>query len=820
MSAHSHAPVAPKPAQQAYAPGYRVRGQSLTMNMVAPTDGREHDPLERWKGVPIITWGVGGTMVTSFPQSVPRYGMNQATPNVVRSLGEVKVRNIKDIEPLQDRLTKFPGPLKGKSKKKEAIAWLSAGIEALEHELPDVSFHAQLSLEAKRAIERLLLWRILRVFIENDGVLEGNPAVEKSVRDILSPGTITPTSDNDALFPGNSGLGTQSSPLTSMQADGADAATMEVMRQNLLKGDREAAVWSAVDKRLWGHAMLISHTVSPELYKQVAQEFVRKEVNYAGHSNESIGALYKVLSGNFDDCVDELVPVHARAGLQLVSTEASSGPSKDALDGLDKWRETLTLILSNRSVDDIKGLKALGNLLSNYGRAEAAHICYIFSRNVSVFGGLDDPNVDFVLLGSDHRQQSDQFAKETEALQLTEVYEYGLSLGGGPAATAGAPHLAAYKLQHAITLAEYGYRNKALEYCEAIATAMTSQTRRSPYHHAVLLTAVDDFMTRLKQAPKGETTSWMGKPSMNKVSDSMWNRFNKFVAGDEQDNNPNGAAGDGENGPFARIASSPNLSRSPSVSNFEMYGSSPGYPTGTAPPAPSAISSRYAPMAAQPASGPSSYEPASHFPPAPRSSTERNSNEFSRSPYEPGYLGASLGTAQNGNYLPQVRSASGSSYQPDGGAELSPALHPVPVGQPPYGLQESPILQPHSGGAALGGGPASQGYQPSPYGYEPPQMPLGSAVEDDAKANESSAGGYEPPSFQPYGYEPPSYEPPQEEPEDDAPKPKKKSFMDDDDDDIPALRAQGEKSKADKDRENQEMFRKAAEEDGKFPSTR
>jgi hypothetical protein len=39
--------------------------------------------------------------------------------------------------------------------------------------------------------------------------------------------------------------------------------------------------------------------------------------------------------------------------------------------------------------------------------------------------------------------------------------------------------------------------------------------------------------------------------------------------------------------------------------------------------------------------------------------------------------------------------------------------------------------------------------------------------------------------------------------------------MDDDDDDFPSMKP-SEKTKADKDRENEEMFRKAAEEDGKF----
>ena len=88
--------------------------------------------------------------------------------------------------------------------------------------------------------------------------------------------------------------------------------------------------------------------------------------------------------------------------------------------------------------------------------------------------------------------------------------------------------------------------------------------------------------------------------------------------------------------------------------------------------------------------------------------------------------------------------------------------------------------------------------------------------------SQPSGGGYEPPSFQPYSYEPPTYhaEPATaaEDDEGSEPKPKKKSFMDDDEDDIPALKPQDtkEKSKAEKDRENEEMFRKAAEEDGRW----
>ncbi|EHK26731.1 SEC16 protein [Trichoderma virens Gv29-8] len=801
--ASSHSPASPPAARTTHAPTSHPRPPSQAMSMIAPTDGREQDPLQRWQGVPIISWGVGGTVVTSFPKSIPRYVMNQATPSMLRAPGEVKVRNIKDIESLQDRLAKFPGPLKGKSKKKEVLTWLSAGIESLAKELPDVSFHPQLSYEAKRAIERLLLWRILRVFVEYDGVLEGNPAAEKAVRDVLSPGTITPTADNDALFPTDPTISINGTAVTSMQADGADSTTMEEIRRCLLKGDRETAVWAAVDKRLWGHAMLISHTVSPDLYKRVAQEFVRKEVNHPGQNNESLAALYKVLSGNYDDCVDELVPVHARAGLQLVSTGSSSQPAKDAMEGLDKWRETLTLVLSNRSADDIRGLNALGKLLSSYGRAEAAHICFMFSKQISVYGGFDDPNVDFVLLGSDHRQNSHQIAKDTEALQLSEVYEYGLSLSGAPSAAAGAPHLAAYKLHHAIALAEYGFRDRALQYCDAILTAISSQTKRSPYHHQLLEAAVEDFMIRLKQAPKEESSSWMSKPTMNKVSDSMWNRFNKFVAGED----PDGATSTPteESGPFARIGT-PSMSRSPSVSNFDTLGiSSPSYPGAGAPAATSALSSalsRYAPVSSQPTYGAESPQV-----PTTLSQGGRNSNEYNTSTY--GVSPSLAGSPPHSNGFV----SSGLGFQP-----MTPILkNEGHTGYQPYGHQESASSQPFSEEPTTGS--STQGYQPIAYGYEPPTNTTAPEADtnNDGVAGAPSSSGYEPPSFQSYGYEPPSYEPnagPSAAENDDEPKPRRRGIMDDDDDDFPTSQPKG-KTKAEKDRENEEMFRKAAEEDAK-----
>ncbi|KAK0719998.1 Sec23-binding domain of Sec16-domain-containing protein [Lasiosphaeris hirsuta] len=843
-------PAAVQPAYSAIAPtSSRPRGFSQNLNYVVPTDGREQDPLQRWRGSPLISWGVGGTIVTVFPKDVPRYGMSQALPMIVRSPGEVKVQNAKDIQPMEERLAKFPGPLKGKSKKKETIAWLTTGIESLGRDAPINAFaHQSSSHDAKRVAERLLLWKILRLFIEHEGALEGNPAVEKAVREILSPNPEASAAAPVYITGADVG-GFNGSRATQLQTDAVDSSAVEQIQRHLLNGDSEKAIWAAADVRLWGHALLLANALAPNLYKQVAQEFVKKEVNFPGHNNESLAALYGVLSGNHEESVDELVPIHARAGLQLLAKHAASGPSKDAMEGLDKWRETLSLILSNRSTGDTRAITSLGTLLSGYGRAEAAHICFLFAKSQAIFGGLDDPTSNFVLVGSDHKRQAEQFAKEIEPLLLSEVYEYGQSLAGGSNVALTNPHLAAYKLQHAFALAEYGYRDKALQYCEAISTAITSQTKRSLYHHPVLETAVEDLMARLRQAPKEESNSWIPKPSMNKVSDSVWNRFNKFVAGEDNDGSGQGSPKEGDaSGPFARVAGggTPTISRPPSTNNLEMFGAAiPSY--GVPAPlangavvssAPSARSaSRYAPAAVYSATNESS--PAY----APRSSMERTSSELNRTSSEFHRQSSEPQSGYSNPYAPNTISSPTQNYTPYGaGLGLSHGTQPTPLSPPAQQTPQTPtavhehvgFFPAHANGIISS--PDSQrdwSIHPQAGSYHPQAIEAPSFTpyeapsekENGAPDGNGEASSYEPPSFQPYGYEPPSYEPDARPSNDDGenseeskPKPKKKGIMYDDDDDefsAPPRSGGGSKSKEEKDRENAEMFRKAAEEDAK-----
>ena len=794
----------------------RERTFSKELNYVRPTDGRELDHLERWKGCPIISFGFGGAIVTSFPKHIPRYAAGQTAPMIKCSPGEVKLQDGK-ILPLNDDLATFPGPLKSKSKKKEVIEWLQKRIHQLEFDRNSPYESGALPDPRTRHEEKILLWKLVRVLVEHDGVVDGNSSAEKAVRNILSP-ELTPGYDASIpLQPFNTSLvGIAQRGSRNIQDTGRHEA-VEELRKQLLRGEREQAVWHAVDNRLWAHAMLLSSTLDRSIWKQVSQEFVRQEVKTLGDNTESLSALYQIFAGNWDDSMDELVPPSARAGLQMVSKTASTGPTKNALDGLDRWRETLTLILSNRTPDDGNALVSLGQLLASYGRTEAAHICYMFAKTPGLFGGPDDPQVSVALLGADHLRDPLDYSRDFDSVLLTEVYDFARTVQASSSAATVSPHLQSYKLYHAMILAEYGYKTEAQQYCEVITSALKSTTKPSPYYHSLLFGALDNLTDRLRQAPRDSSGSWISKPSIDKVSGSIWAKFNQYVAGDESDAASTGSsrAPDQEVGPFGRVnGDSPTLSRDPS--SGDLYSSYPaGMGISSSAPMVNASNSRYAPAAL-------------HTPRSSLEQTGRSSQDYQRStqadllrpsfaqqqyqsrptsstssyhePYKP--------VSQSSNYPPRNESymptpPSQPEYMPVAPDEISSSLYQQDSYQP------SPHLEPQKSQETDQPGPGA----PVINSYEPPLSEynaLSSSYEPP------SADGYEPPTSN--RYEPPSYDPdvtenvesPVEE------KPKKKSFMDDDEkDDFEARAAALRKAEKErKDREAEEAFRRAAEADG------
>ena len=784
---------------------------SMDHHYIKPSDGREMDFLERWKGCPIINFGFGGKIVTSFPKHVPRYAAGQSTPMIKCSPGEVKIQDGK-ILPLAEDVATFPGPLRSKGRKKDILDWLQRRITHLENSEVSETSSATLPDPRKRGSEKILLWKIVRVLVEHDGAVDGNASAGNTIRSILSPELTV--GDNASLSPKSF-----NSPLLSISRDSGSRSTrdpvkpeaMEDLRKLLLHGEREKAVWYAVDIHLWAHAMLLASTLEKNVWRQVSQEFVRQEVKTFGDNTESLAALYQIFAGNWDESMDELVPPSARAGLQLISKSVTTGPTKNALDGLDRWQETLTLILSNRSVDDGRALVSLGRLLAGYGRIEAAHICYIFAKSPGLFSGPDDSQVTVALLGADHLQRPFDCGRDLDCILLTEVFDFVQTVLAPSSAATVSPQLQSYKLYHAMILAEHGYKSEAQQYCEAITSTLNSTTKRSPYYHNLLFRVLEDLVDRLRQAPRDSSGSWISKPSIDKVSGSIWAKFNQYVAGDESDavSTASGKALEQDIGPFARVAAdSPNLSRTPS--STDMYSAhTPGFGTSQQAPTSNPSNSRYAPAGL--------YTPRSSLE-QPRNSSQdsQRSTQVQKDSLRPGLTPQqqqSRPISSNGSYNESYKPTS----QPSNYTSRTESYLPTPPSQPEY----MPIAPPEDVSSTLY---QQEYYQPAP----PLNSELSREQHQSSFQSESapSSTAYDPPS---YTYEPPligrynspSYDPsiPQAEESPVEEKLKKKTLMDDDDDDdgfearAAALRKE---EKARKDREAEEAFRRAAEADGMY----
>ncbi|CAL8583121.1 vesicle coat component [Xanthoria parietina] len=789
--------------------------QAQDLHYIRPEDGREHDPLERWKGGPIFKFGFGGTIVTSFPKQIPRYTAGHGFPMIKCSPGEVKLQ-IGNRNTLGDEIASFPGPLKSKSKKKELLEWLQRKIDILEGSRASVVPSATLPDPIKRHEEKVLLWKIMKIFVEYDGSIAQNNNAEEAVRTILCP-ALTPREGTEAPLVGSGVLvaGVAKPEGSRPVADPLDPSAMESVRQLLSQGEREKAVWHAVDRRMWAHAMVLASTLDKSVWKQVLHEFTRLEVKPYGENTDSLAALYEVFAGNWEESIDELVPPSARAGLQMVSKAASTGPTRNALDGLDKWRETLTLILSNRTQDDEHALVALGRLLAGYSRIEAAHLCLMFAKPTGLLGGTEDAQASVFLLGADHQQQPFDYGRDLDSILLTEVYEFARSVLASSANLSLSPHLQSYKLYHAILLAENGHRSEAQQYCDAILGTLKSTTKPSPYYHSLLFTALDDLLERLQQAPR-DGSSWMSKP-MDKMSGSMWKRLNNFIVGDEGDlGSTSSGRADQDTGPFARVAAdAPAVSRS--ASSTELY-SAFASPTGPSMPAPTSFGSRYAPS--------SLYAPSGQY--TPRLSLEqhrRPSEDQLSKPAPSSTLRPTQSQAPDPSN-PSRYTSSPAPRQDHSSQQYRPTYQPSAYDSPKSeGYLPTPPLQPDQMPVAPPNDPSGSLYPSEPLSlsaspgsresYNDPANVddgLGHTYEPFSSEYDPSASTYQPPSsYAPYDPEGPDKQVPTEER---SPR-KKQSFMDDDvDDDFAAKAAAVLKGdKARKDREANEAFRKAAEAD-------
>lgn len=776
------------------------RAHSLQLNFMTPTDETGRDTLKRWQGAPVFTWGFGGNIAIMFPRRAQRYTSDMQQPMIKCSPGEVKIKNIKEILPLEEIEGKFPGPVwnggRNRGKKKEVLAWMGTKIEALERESEG---------QGKRAAEKVLLWKVVRALLENDGAVEGNPEVEKVIRGVLTPEV---EDGSDGGINGGFGgsftmVGDISANMQGPSADRVDPEAVRIIKTNLLKGDRTAAVWHAADKRLWSHALLIAGTVGKDLWKQVVQEFVKHEVKTLGDGVESLAVLYEILAGNWAESVDELVSASTRVGIPMLG--GAPNGCENVEGKLDRWRETLGLVLNNRSPGDAEAILALGKLLVGYGRVEAGHIwyvllphlcvaywlifgvhSYVFARQGSmggigaVLGGHDDPGAHFSLLGMEGG--ANFTPKDMDAVMLSEIYELALSLA--PIAHPAFPHLLSYKLHRAMIRAENGHKAESQKYVDAIISAIKASGKPSVHINSTLMAAVEELNTRLSFAPKDSASGaaatgaggWIPKLNSETVTSSIWETFNTFVSGEKDEA---GTAADqtgidpSVSGPFARMSSeSPNMSRVQSgVDLYSAYNTTPNYGPGP-----------------QGGPGPRQYQPPGKY--------SRNSYESQPSPYSPvaNHQRKSSADSYRPSYTSGGYEPSGNPYEPSANSyepkpqQQQQQQHQQQQQQQQANPYDSP--QPSSNSTTGFGGNANM--YDSRSSFDEPQSSA-PTTGYDSPADSPSYGGYEPPSSG-GGYEPPSngfrpYEPKEDNDDEEndektKPKPKKMGFMDDDDDEF------------------------------------
>ncbi|KAM6500508.1 Sec23-binding domain of Sec16 domain containing protein [Amanita muscaria] len=554
-----------------------------------------NDPLGRTSArAPVISFGFGGKLVACFHGSnTLNTGFDVALAS--RRTTSVEIHRLSKVIPsstLDVSASSFPGPLFSdpgasssslvrtsasgqKNKKAGVLKYLTEKAEEISHGLGYLTLG---SVERRQAEGKLVLVKLLKAMIENDGRLSGSPSVEGSVRAALVPrldGTLgvptpefTTTADTHALHSEASSMG----PESVISVSTLRSSSLDRIQEYLLRGERRQAYHYALDEKLWAHAMVIASSIDKDAWKEVIAEFLRAELSvkddvshgtsYKGkdsqgsssNGREALKMAYSLYSGQGPASIQELVPQtllgHATAKLQIQNaTPAHVTPRTPNFlppppttsippETLAKWAEIVAMMVSTAvNAETSAALTALGDQLLASQYVEAAHACYLLAPQTSLMGGLGNPAVRIVLVGSSSPAAVPNFSADLEPIIFSEIVEFALSLSPitkGQEAFAGLPHLQAYRFIRAVSLAEIGEIQLANRYCEAISASLG---RSSPYFTSTLLDQLRGLADRIGGISHvDKSSSWMGskigKPSLDSIGGWLEGRFTKLVTGE------------------------------------------------------------------------------------------------------------------------------------------------------------------------------------------------------------------------------------------------------------------------------------------------
>lgn len=242
--------------------------------------------------------------------------------------------------------------------------------------------------------------------------------------------------ENNAL----SSLATKASNLTEEQIT-------EKFRNHLLYGNVTEALDWATENNLWGHALFLASKMDRRSHLNVMMKFANKLA-----LNDPLQTLYQLMSLRMPSFVTSVV---------------------DKKWG--DWRPHLAMILSNTSQKpelDRKAITTLGDSLFHNGDVYGSHFCYLMAQ--VGFGKYEPWTPEtvnsgsapkLILLGSSPLRSFKEFAT-TEAIMMTEIYEYAVTLNDESYMIG---EYQPYKFTLATRLLDYGHQLKAFLYMEQLA---------------------------------------------------------------------------------------------------------------------------------------------------------------------------------------------------------------------------------------------------------------------------------------------------------------------------------------------------------------
>uniref|UniRef100_A0A5K3F5U8 Sec16_C domain-containing protein n=1 Tax=Mesocestoides corti TaxID=53468 RepID=A0A5K3F5U8_MESCO len=242
-----------------------------------------------------------------------------------------------------------------------------------------------------------------------------------------------------------------------------DTASLNRYRELLLHGHPLKALDQACQQQLWGHAFALAHRMGPAALERVMERFLVKAVDPA----DPLITLYQLTAGEMPRYVNQLA----------CATVA------DARD----WRRHVAMLLSAPEGHEgltREALEHVGQSLLTHHLLFAAHLCFLLAA-ASATSASSAPHFPHSvwLLGVEAPKTTEvqnRFAMTTaveraptEAIQLTEVYEYALAL-----ATRDKhfflPQFLPFKFAYCLRLLDAGLVEKAFRYLMVLSHALVT----------------------------------------------------------------------------------------------------------------------------------------------------------------------------------------------------------------------------------------------------------------------------------------------------------------------------------------------------------